>query len=428
MESFINMNIDKLKKMLTNEMERYNKFKEMNLKLDMSRGKPGANQLDISEGYLTAITDTKDCYSEAGFDCRNYGILEGLPEMKKLFGDILEIAPDNILVGGNSSLSMMYDTLVKEMIFGNVDSHMPWSKCENIKFLCPVPGYDRHFLITQTLGFELINIKMTENGPDMDEVERLVATDPSIKGIWCVPKYSNPDGITYSDEVVKRLASMKTAASDFRIMYDNAYVIHHLGETEDKLLNIMDECIKYENENRLYIFTSTSKVVFPGAGVCAMAASKENIEFLKKHISVQTIGPDKLNQLRHLKFFGNFASVKSHMKKHAEILKPKFQSVLDILEKELAGQGIASWNKPNGGYFISLFTLEGTAKEAVRLAKECGVTMTPAGATYPCGNDPEDSNIRIAPTFPSVDELKTAIEILCICVKIATLSKLSKDI
>ena len=424
MESFQDMDKQSLQDILNESFERYNKFKALNLNLDMSRGKPGADQLDISEKYLQILPNNSDCFSEKNFDCRNYGIVDGLPEMKKIFGDMFEMSPDNVIVGGNSSLSMMYDTLARDMLFGNVDSDKPWSKLDKIKFLCPVPGYDRHFLVTQTFGFEMINVKMNADGPDMDEVEKYVSSDSSIKGIWCVPKYSNPDGITYSDDVVRRLASMKTAAKDFRIMYDNAYTVHHLTDNEDKLLNIMNECIKFGNENRIYMYGSTSKIVYPGGGVAAMAASEDNVNYIKKLISVQTIGPDKLNQLRHTKYFKDLDGINEHMKKFSLILKPKFEVVLDILDKELEGLNIARWNKPSGGYFISLFTIDGCAKETVKLAKECGVTLTPAGATYPYGNDPDDSNIRIAPTFPPIEELKTAIEILCICVKIAAVSKI----
>lgn len=424
MKSYLAADKDELSQILASATKKYNEYKAMGLKLDMSRGKPGAKQLDLSEGFLTAVSKSSDCFTENGVDCRNYGVLDGIPEAKKLFADILEIPEENIILGGNSSLSMMFDTVVREMLFGNIDSDMPWSKCEKVKFICPVPGYDRHFLICQKLGIEMINVKMNSGGPDMDVVERLVLEDPSIKGMWCVPKYSNPDGISYSSEVIRRLAKMKSAAKDFRIMYDNAYAIHHLYENGDTIIDIQKECENAGNPNRVYMFASTSKVVYPGAGVAAMAASLENIDFIKKCITVQTIGPDKLNQLRHVKYFKNIDGLKAHMKKHADIIRPKFEAVLEILEKELGESGIAKWNKPKGGYFISLFTMEGCAREAVKLAKECGVTITPAGATYPYGKDPDDSNIRIAPTYPSEEELKTAIEILCICVKISAVNKL----
>lgn len=426
MESYLKMGKDALKEEFSQSTARYKEWNAKHLNLDMSRGKPGADQLDLSEDYLKVVSNSSECFTEQGTDCRNYGGLDGIPEAKSLFAEIMEVQPAQVILGNNSSLTMMYDTLAREMLFGNVDSEKPWGQQGPIKFLCPVPGYDRHFLVTQTLGIEMINVKMNADGPDMDMVEALVAEDASIKGMWCVPKYSNPDGITYSDAVVKRLASMKTAAPDFRIMYDNAYVIHHLNETEDHLLNIMEECIKSGNPNRIYMYASTSKVVYAGSGVGAMASSKANIDYMKKYISVQTIGPDKLNQLRHVKYFKNVDGIKAHMKKHADIIRPKFQIVLDILEREFAGTEIAQWNKPNGGYFISLFTMKGCASAAVKLAKECGVTITPAGATYPYGQDPDDSNIRIAPTYPDISELEKAIEILCICIKIVTAKKLAE--
>jgi len=411
--------------MLNKSLERYNNYKEMNLNLDMSRGKPGSDQLDISEGFLTSVSEKNDCFSENGFDCRNYGILEGIAEARRLMADVMEVSADNVIIGGNSSLNMMFDTIMRDMFFGNIDSKQPWSKLEKVKFICPVPGYDRHFSICQKLGIEMVNVKMTNDGPDMDEVEELIANDNSIKGMWCVPKYSNPDGISYSNEVVRRLATMK-AADDFRIMYDNAYVIHHLSETGDgdKLLNIIDECAKAGNPNRIYMYASTSKVTFPGAGISALATSTENINFIKGYMNVQTIGNDKLNQLRHVRFFKDINGVTEHMKKHAEILRPKFENVISILNKEFDGTGFAKWNEPKGGYFISLFTNNNCAKAAIQMAKECGVTFTAAGATYPYGKDPADSNIRIAPTYPSINELITAIEVLCVCIKIVSIKQM----
>jgi len=328
------------------------------------------------------------------------------------------------MIGGNSSLNLMYDALAKAMLFGCVDSEKPWSKEEKLKFLCPVPGYDRHFAITEVFGFEMINIEMDDNGPDMDKVEDLVANDPSIKGIWCVPKYSNPSGITYSDEVVTRLAKMKTAAKDFRIMWDDAYTFHHLGDVEDMLKDILEECKLYGNANRVYIFSSTSKITFPGGGIAMMAASKQNADFLRDQMSIQTIGSDKLNQLMHAKFLPSVDAITEHMKKHAAIIAPKFELVNEILDRELSGLGIASWVKPNGGYFISLDVPNGCAKSVVKLCKETGVILTDAGATFPYKLDPNDSNIRIAPTFPPLKELELAIEVLCVCVKYCAIQQL----
>lgn len=424
MKSYLTADKETLTQALNEALSQYKQYQNMNLKLDMSRGKPGADQLTLSEEYLTCVSSTNDCFTEAGVDCRNYGGLDGIPEMKALFADLLDVKAENIIIGGNSSLNMMYDTVVREMMFGNVDSEKPWGQLEKVKFLCPVPGYDRHFFICETLGIEMILVPLKADGPDMDMVEELVAKDASIKGIWCVPKYSNPDGVSYSDEVVRRLANMKTAAKDFRIMYDNAYVIHHLYAEGDKLLNLVAECEKAGNPNRVYMFASTSKVVFPGAGVAAMVASSENVAAIKKKLGAQTIGPDKLNQLRHMKFFKNKEGVVAHMQKHADIIRPKFEAVFEILERELGGTDLAHWTTPRGGYFISFFAMEGCAQEIGKLAKECGVTITPAGATYPYGKDPADSNIRIAPTYPSTEDLKKALEIFCVCVKIASLQKL----
>jgi DNA-binding transcriptional MocR family regulator len=361
--------------------------------------------------------------SADGTDCFNYGVLDGLPEAKTLFAEILELDQSEIIVGGNSSLNLMYDTITRAMSFGILGC-TPWSKQEKIKFLCPSPGYDRHFAICELFGIEMIVVDMKQDGPDMDAVERLVAQDESIKGIWCVPKYSNPDGITYSDEVVDRFAALKPKAKDFRIFWDNAYCVHHLTDKPDELKNIMTACKKAGNENMVYIFSSTSKVSLPGAGIAVMASSVENINSIKKSLTIQTIGHDKINQLRHVKYFKNLEGIKLQMKKHANILKPKFDIVLEILDNELAGKGIASWNKPNGGYFISLNTLDNCAKEVAQLALEAGVVVTKAGATYPYGKDPHDRNIRIAPTLPPVAELKKAIEILAICVQLVSARKL----
>lgn len=402
--------------------KQYEDFKAKNLKLNMARGKPGKDQLDLSLEILDCINSSESCKSEGGADCRNYGLLDGIPEAKKLFAEMLEVDPSEIIIGGNSSLNMMYDTIARAMTHG-ILGETPWCKLDKVKFLCPSPGYDRHFAVTEHFGFELVTVDMKDDGPDMDQVEELVK-DPAVKGIWCVPKYSNPQGITYSDEVVTRFAKLKPAARDFRIFWDNAYCVHHLTDTPDHLMNILEACRKYGNENIVYIFGSTSKICFPGSGVAMMAASKANIDDTKKQLAFQTIGPDKLNQLRHVRFFKNFSGIKEHMRKHAELIRPKFEAVLGSLEKELGGTGLLSWTSPNGGYFISVDTLDGCAKRTVELCEEAGVTVTPAGATYPYGKDPRDRNIRIAPTFPPIGELKTAITLFCLCVKVAGVEKL----
>ena len=417
------MNREQLSEFKNKTQAEYDEFKSRGLKLDMSRGKPCAEQLDLSMPLLNALGSDSDIRDGSGNDCRNYGILDGIAEAKQLFADILGVKPEEVIVGGNSSLSLMYDTLMRLMVFG-APGNTPWCREEKIKFLCPAPGYDRHFAITEKLGMELVTIPMKDDGPDMDLVEKLAGEDSSVKGIWCVTMYSNPEGKTYSDETVRRFAKMKTAAPDFRIFWDNAYCIHHLSDTPDVLLNILDECKKNGNEDRVYMFTSTSKVSFSGAGVSAMAASVNNIADIKKTLTVQTIGYDKMNQLRHVRFFGNIDGVKEHMKKHAAILAPRFKAVLDALDREIAPLGIGEWNKPNGGYFISFNTMNGCAKRVVELCKEAGVVLTGAGATFPYGKDPDDRNIRIAPTYPSVDELEKAVELFCICVKLASAEKL----
>lgn len=406
-------------------LREYNAFKSENLKLDMSRGKPGRDQLDITLDMMNVLQSDKDCFAENGFDCRNYGLLDGIPEAKELFSELLGIKTSRIIVAGNSSLNLMYDTVARAMLYGVEDGHAPWSKLENVKFICPAPGYDRHFAICESLGIEMITVKMLDNGPDMDEVERIVAADESVKGIWCVPKYSNPGGIVYSDETVKRLANMKCAAGDFRIFWDNAYCVHDFDiDNPTKLLDIFDEAEKCGTLDRIFYFASTSKISFPGAGVAIMAASEKNLERIKKVMTVQTIGFDKLNMLRHVKYFKNAAGVYDHMRRHAEIIKPKFDIVLNTLENELADTDIAKWTKPTGGYFISLDVLPGTAKRVYELMREVGVTLTGAGATFPYGKDPDDKNIRIAPTFPPCNELKKASEILCLCTKLAALEKM----
>ncbi len=399
--------------------KQYADFQAQNLKLDMSRGKPAGTQLDLTNGILFTLTKY---ITEDGVDARNYGGLDGIPEAKKLFSALLGIPTEKIIIGGNSSLNLMYDTMVRFMLFGT-GGNAPWSRLEKIKFLCPSPGYDRHFGICEDLGIEMITIPMTEHGPDMDLVEKLAAEDPAIKGIWCVPLYSNPQGIIYSDETVDRLGSMKTAAPDFRIMWDNAYGVHHIY-TENKVKDIFEVCEKAGNPNRVFYFFSTSKITFPGAGVALLASSPENIVEIKKHMGMQTIGHDKLNQLRTVTYLKNPEGVRDHMEKLAAELRPKFDIVLETLDKELAGTGLAKWTKPQGGYFVAIDTLPGCAKATVALAKAAGVTMTGAGATFPYRKDPNDTNIRIAPTYPTYDELKVAIALFCVCVKLAGVNKL----
>lgn len=404
--------------------ELYNEIKSRNYSLDMSRGKPGADQLDISEALLTVLSENKDCYTENGTDCRNYGIVDGIPEAKKLFADILEVSPDKVIVGGNSSLNLMYDSIVRGLLYGVSEKSEPWVKQGKIKFLCPCPGYDRHFGICESLGIEMIPVDMTPTGPDMDTVERLVASDALIKGIWCVPKYSNPEGVTYSDETVKRFAALKPAAKDFRIFWDNAYIVHDLYDESDKLLNIIEECEKAGNPDMAYVFTSTSKVSYPGAGVAAVASSVSNINYAKGIMGIQTIGYDKLNMLRHVKYFGNADGVKAYMKKHAEILRPKFNIVLDTFARELSETGVAQWLSPKGGYFISLNVIDGCAKRVIELCKDAGIVLTGAGAAFPYHNDPRDRNIRVAPSYPECKDLQAAVDVLCVCVRLAAVEKL----
>ncbi|MCD7872161.1 MAG: aminotransferase class I/II-fold pyridoxal phosphate-dependent enzyme [Clostridiales bacterium] len=396
--------------------KRYGEFKAKGLKLDMSRGKPGSDQLDLSSG----LNDVKD-YIENGVDLRNYGILDGIPSCKKLFADLMGVNPKNVIVGPNASLTLMFDYISQCYTHGAGD--IPWCKQENIKFLCPVPGYDRHFTILEHFGIEMININMMKDGPDMDKIEEYVK-DASVKGIICVPKYSNPQGITFSDEVVRRIAALKPAAKDFRIIWDNAYCVHDLDENGDKLLNIFDVLPKYGNEDMVIEVCSTSKITFPGAGVSALIASDNNIAEIKKRLGAQTISYDKMNQFRHVQFFKDANGVLNHMKKHAAILKPKFDTVLKHLDNELSGKGIASWFNPKGGYFISLDVMNGCAKRVGELCREAGVVLTTVGATFPYGSDENNSNIRIAPSYPPVDELNTAAELLCICVRLAAVEKL----
>lgn len=404
-------------------MQKLKDFAAQGIKLDMSRGKPSTEQLDLSNEMLTHCLDG-DHISENGIDCRNYGVLDGIYEAKRLFMNMIGVGRWEVIIGGNSSLQMMYDAMAKAMLLGVKGSPKPWSKCESVKWLCPAPGYDRHFAICQGFGIEMITVPMLDDGPDMDIVEKLVAEDESIKGIWCVPRYANPTGVVYSDDVIKRFAALKPAAPDFRIFWDDAYCVHHLCDNPPQILNILEECKKAGNPDMVLIFASTSKISFPGGGIAIVGASEENINFMKAQMANQTIGYDKLNQLRHAKFFRDLDGIMEHMKKHRAIIEPKFNAVLDALERELAPLEIAAWSKPQGGYFVSFNGESGTAKRVVALCKEAGVTLTDAGATFPYGIDPEDKNIRIAPTYPSLDELKAAIEIFCVAVKAATAEKL----
>ena len=418
------------KEQLTEEFNKvkaeHDKFKKMSLKLDISRGKSSKEQTNLSTPILKIIDDENELIASNGVDTANYGGVDGLPEMKEIYAKMLGVDPSLVIIGGNSSLNMMFDTITRDMMFGVLNMYVPWNKLDKVKFLCPAPGYDRHYAICELFGIEMLPIAMTDDGPDMDEIEALTAEDNSIKGIWCVPMYSNPSGITYSDEVVRRLANMKTAAEDFRIFWDNAYCVHHLVDNPKPLLNIMDECVAAQNPDRVYIFSSMSKVTFPGAAIAAMAASERNIKHIKKLLSIQTIGPNKINQLRHAKFLKNIDNLKVHMNKNREIVAPKFSLVLKKLDENLSMLNIANYSRPQGGYFISFNGHEGTAKRIVALCLEAGVILTPAGVTFPYGHDPKDENIRIAPTFPPISELDAAMDLFCICVKYATLELLLK--
>ena len=405
----------------------YKAYQGMDLKLNMARGKPSNEQLDLSMEMMDILSSGDDLTCEDGTDCRNYGVLDGIGEAKQLLGDMMEVPAENIIIYGNSSLNVMYDTVSRSMTHGVMGS-TPWCKLDKVKFLCPVPGYDRHFAITEYFGIEMIPIPMTENGPDMDLVEKYVSEDESIKGIWCVPKYSNPQGYSYSDDTVRRFAALSPKAKDFRIYWDNAYTIHHLYEDDkDYILEILEECRKAGNPDMVYKFASTSKISFPGSGIAAIAASHNNLDDIRDQLTIQTIGHDKVNQLRHVRFFGNIEGMTAHMRKHADILRPKFETVLEILERELSGLEIGSWTKPKGGYFISFDALEGCAKAIVSRCKKAGVVMTGAGATYPYGRDPHDSNIRIAPSYPPMADLKVATELFALCVKIVSIEKILSD-
>lgn len=405
-----------------NELKKkYEELKAQRLKLDMSRGKPAGEQLDLTMDMLKEVIGVCDCKSENGLDCRNYGVLDGIPECKRLFAEMLEVDSDNIILGGTSSLTLMFDYITQCMLTGAGDK--PWSQQGEIKFICNVPGYDRHFGICEYYGIKMINVPMLSDGPDVEKIAELIK-DRSVKGMFCVPKYSNPTGVTYSDEKVRALAALKPAAKDFRVIWDNAYIVHDFQKNPDKVLNIFEACKEFGTEDYFVEFTSTSKISFPGAGVSCLAASEKNIQMIKKRFNTQMIGHDKLNQLRHAKFFKNLDGIKTHMKKHAALIEPKFNVVIDTFEKELGGTGLASWTKPNGGYFISLDTENCSAKRVGELCKSLGVVLTSVGATYPYGKDPDDKNIRIAPTFPSVADIGKAAEVLCLCIKLATIEKM----
>ncbi len=424
MKSYSEMSKEELTALKSELSKQYEDKKALGLRLNMSRGKPSAAQLDLSMGMLDVINSSSNLITESGVDCRNYGELTGIPEAKQLMADMMGTKPENIIVYGNASLNIMYDTISRSFTHGVLGS-TPWCKLDKVKFLCPAPGYDRHFAITERFGVEMITIPMTENGPDMELVEQYVNNDEAVKGIWCVPKYSNPQGVCYSDDTVRRFAALKPAAKDFRIFWDNAYIIHHLyDDNQIEILDIISECEKAGNPDMVYEFASTSKVSFPGSGISALATSKANLDDIKKQMTIQTIGHDKINQLRHVLFFKDINGLKAQMKKHADLMRPKFEAVLDVLDKELSGLGIGSWISPKGGYFISFEAMEGCAKSIVAKCAEAGVTMTGAGATYPYGKDPKDSNIRIAPSFPTPEEMEKAADIFVLCVKLASVEKI----
>lgn len=420
---YSDMSVEELQALLAQLNQEYEEMKALGLTLDMSRGKPSSAQLDISNDMLDVFNSGSDCKSAEGIDCRNYGNLEGIPQARKLMGDLMRVSAENVYVCGNASLNIMYDCVARAMMFG-IMGCTPWCRLPKVKFLCPVPGYDRHFKITELFGIEMINIPMTSEGPDMDMVEKLVASDSSIKGIWCVPKYSNPQGIVYSDETVIRFANLKPAAKDFRIFWDNAYIVHHVYDENIEIPEILSECAKAGNPDMVYEFCSTSKITFAGGGISAIAASVDNLNWIKKSLTVQTISYDKLNQLRHVLFFKDADGIKAHMRKHADFLRPKFDAVLNIFEQELGETGVAEWTKPMGGYFISFEAMEGCAKAIVAKCKEAGVVLTGAGAPFPYGVDPKDTNIRIAPSYPTPEELEQAAKLFALCVKLVSVQKL----
>lgn len=424
MKPYTELSKEELLELKKDLSDQYKAFQAKELKLDMSRGKPSKEQLDLSMGMMDVLGSSTDLTCDDGTDCRNYGVLDGIAEAKALIGAMIEVSANHIMIYGNSSLNVMYDTISRSMTHG-VMGNTPWCRLDKVKFLCPVPGYDRHFAITEYFGIEMINIPMNDEGPDMDLVEELVAGDPAIKGIWVVPKYSNPTGVSYSDQTVRRLAGLKPAASDFRIYWDNAYGVHHLyDDKQDTVLEILAECKKAGNPDLVYKFASTSKISFPGSGIAAIATSHNNMEDIKNQLKIQTIGHDKVNQLRHVRFFKDLHGMVAHMRKHAAILRPKFEAVEEILDRELSGLGIGGWTKPRGGYFISFDALDGCAGRIVAKCKKAGVVMTGAGATYPYGKDPRDSNIRIAPSYPPLEDLITASELFALCVKLVSVDKL----
>ena len=427
MKTYQEMSREELLSLKAQLEKEYEEAKGKGLKLDMSRGKPSIAQLDLARGFFDVLSSESDMKDETGVDVRNYGGLDGIPEAKRLMADMIGVPTDHVIVCGNASLSIMFDAVSRSVTHGVLGS-TPWCKLDKVKFLCPAPGYDRHFSITQYFGIEMIPVPMTAQGPDMDMVEKFVREDEAVKGIWCVPKYSNPQGYTYSDETVRRFAALKPAAKDFRIYWDNAYVVHDLYENGgDSLLEIFAECEKAGNPDMVYEFCSTSKVSLAGAGIAAVAASKANLDFIKKSMTIQTIGFDKVNQLRHVRYFKDINGIKEHMMKHAALLRPKFEAVLEVLDRELTGLGIGTWTKPNGGYFISFDAMEGCAKAIVAKCKEAGVVLTGAGATYPYGNDPKDSNIRIAPSFPTPEEMAMTTDLFVLCVKLVSIEKLLSE-